>query len=232
MVKKILSRTKYFLIVVLVGILVISIFPTILSGGSAEQVQGFVTRFYVQCLERQPDTGGLNEWAGRLISGYQTGADVATGFILSEEFKAKNHSNEEFITILYRAFFNHEPDASGFNIWLGKLSGGTSREAVLDGFLKSQEFSDLCNSYGIKPYAGASTETTTTAAAAATATTTTGSGYSSGGASGFQAGRKVNFMIWGDDSAFDRPGGRVNGRTDINIFVKRNLDTKKVYLVK
>ena len=230
MVKKILFRAKYFLIVVLIGILVITIFPTILSGGSAEQVQGFITRFYVQCLERQPDTGGLNEWAGRLISGYQTGADVATGFILSEEFKAKNHSNEEFITILYRAFFNHEPDASGFNIWLGKLSGGMSREAVLDGFLKSQEFSDLCNSYGIKPYAGASTATTTTAAAA-TATTATGSGYSSSGASGFQAGRKVNFIIWGDDSAFDRPGGRVNGRTDINIFVHMNLDTKKVYLV-
>ncbi len=229
MVKKILSRAKYFLIVVLIGILVITIFPTILSGGSAEQVQGFVTRFYVQCLERQPDTGGLNEWAGCLISGYQTGADVATGFVLSEEFKAKNHSNEEFVTILYRAFFDREPDASGFNIWLEKLSGGTSREAVLDGFLKSQEFSDLCNSYGIKPYAGASTATATTAAAAAA--TATGSGYSSSGVSGFQAGRKVNFIIWGDDSAFDRPGGRVNGRTDINIFVHLNLDTRKAYFV-
>src|SRR4030065_1835473 len=184
MVKKILFRARYFLVVVLIGILVITIFPTILSGGSAEQVRGFITRFYVQCLERQPDTAGLNEWAGRLISGYQTGADVATGFILSEEFKAKNHSNEEFVTILYRAFFNREPDASGFNIWLGKLSGGTSREAVLDGFLTSQEFVDLCNSYGIKPYAGASTATTTTATTAATAATATGSGYSSSGASG------------------------------------------------
>src|SRR3989304_4588455 len=229
MVKKILSGARYFLIVVLVGIFVITIFPTILSGGSAEQVQGFVTRFYVQCLERQPDTGGLNEWAGHLISGYQTGADVAKGFILSEEFKAKNHSNEKFVTILYRAFFNREPDASGFNIWLGKLLSGMSREAVLDEFLKSQEFADLCNIYGIKPYAGASTATTTTAAA--TTTTTTGSGYSSSGVSGFQAGRKVNFIIWGDDSAFDRPGGRVNGRTDINIFVHMNLDTKKAYLV-
>jgi LCP family protein required for cell wall assembly len=225
MVKKILSRARYFLIIVLVGILVITIFPTVLSGGSAEQVQGFITRFYVQCLERQPDTGGLNEWAGRLISGYQTGADVAKGFILSEEFRAKNHSNEEFVTILYRAFFDREPDASGYSIWLGKLSSGTSREAVLDGFLQSQEFSDLCSSYGIKPYAGASTTTTTTAV------TATSSGYSSSGVSGFQAGRKVNFIIWGDDSAFDRPGGRVSGRTDINIFVHMNLDTKKVYLV-
>ncbi|MCJ7666310.1 MAG: LCP family protein, partial [Actinobacteria bacterium] len=48
---------------------------------------------------------------------------------------------------------------------------------------------------------------------------------------GFQAGRKVNFIIWGDDSAADRPGGRVSGRTDINIFVHLNLDTRKAYLV-
>jgi len=229
MLRKILSRGRYFLIVVLVGILVITIFPTTLSGGSKEQLQGFVTRFYVQCLERQPDAGGLDQWVGRLLNGSQTGADVVEGFVFSEEFKAKNHSNEEFVKILYRAFFDREPDASGYSLWLGKLSSGTSREAVLNGFLESQEFANLCNSYGIKPYAGASTAATTTVATATT--TAAASGYSSSGVSGFQAGRKVNFIIWGDDSAYDRPGGRVNGRTDINIFVHINLDTKKAYLV-
>src|SRR3972149_1564769 len=154
MVRKILSRARYFLIVVLVGILVITLFPTTLNGGSAEQVQGFVTRFYVQCLGRQPDTVGLNEWAGRLLNGSQTGADVAEGFIFSQEFTGRNLSNEAFVTVLYRAFFDREPDSSGYGIWLGKLSSGTSRESVLDGFLKSQEFAELCNSYGIIPYTG------------------------------------------------------------------------------
>lgn len=220
MLRKILSKTKYFLIVVLVGVLVLTLFPTILDGGSAEQVQSFVTRFYVQCLGRQPDIEGLNEWVGRLLNGSKTGADVAEGFVFSEEFTGRNHSNETFVTILYRAFFDREPDATGYKAWLERLAGGMSRKSVLDGFLKSQEFAALCNSYGIVPYAGAPTYTASTY-----------SGYSSSGADGFQAGRKVNFIIWGDDSASDRPGGRVSGRTDINIFVHLNLDTHKMYLV-
>lgn len=220
MLRKILFKTKYFLIVVLVGVLVLTLFPTILDGGSAEQVQSFVTRFYVQCLGRQPDTEGLNEWVGRLLNGSKTGADVAEGFVFSEEFTGMNHSNETFVTILYRAFFDREPDATGYKAWLERLAGGMSRKSVLVGFLKSQEFAGLCNSYGIVPYAGAPTYTASTY-----------SGYSSSGADGFQAGRKVNFIIWGDDSASDRPGGRVSGRTDINIFVHLNLDTHKAYLV-
>lgn len=220
MLRKILFKTKYFLIVVLVGVLVLTLFPTILDGGSAEQLQSFVTRFYVQCLGRQPDIEGLNEWVGRLLNGSKTGADVAEGFVFSEEFTGMNHSNETFVTILYRAFFDREPDASGYEAWLERLAGGMSRKSVLDGFLKSQEFAELCNSYSIVSYAGAPTYTASTY-----------SGFSSSGADGFQAGRKVNFIIWGDDSASDRPGGRVSGRTDINIFVHLNLDTHKVYLV-
>ncbi|MBU2563293.1 MAG: DUF4214 domain-containing protein [Actinobacteria bacterium] len=220
MLRKILLKTKYFLIVVLVGVLVLTLFPTILDGGSAEQVQSFVTRFYVQCLGRQPDIEGLNEWVGRLLNGSKTGADAAKGFVFSEEFTGKNHSNETFVTILYRAFFNRKPDVTGYKAWLERLAGGMSRKSVLDGFLKSQEFAGLCNNYGIVSYAGAPTYTASTY-----------SGYSSSGADGFQAGRKVNFIIWGDDSASDRPGGRVSGRTDINIFIHLNLDTRKMYLV-
>jgi LCP family protein required for cell wall assembly len=223
MIRKIFSKSKYFLLAVLVAVLVIALFPTTISGGSEEQVQAFVTRFYEQCLERQPDPGGLSEWVGRLLNGSKTGADVAEGFVFSEEFKAKNHSDEAFITILYKAFFNREPDSNGYDAWLGRMAGGMSRKAVLDGFLKSNEFAQLCDNYGITSYSGAPAYTASTAS--------TASGYNSSGISGFHAGRKVNFIIWGDDSAHDRAGGRVSGRTDINIFVHMNLDTGKVYLV-
>ncbi len=226
MARKILFKTRYFLIMVLVGVLVITLFPTTLSGGSAEQIQGFVTRFYVHCLGRQLDEEGSNVWVGGLLNGSKTGADIAKGIVLSEEFASKNYSNEEFITVLYRAFFDREPGADGYSIWLGRMSNGMNRATVLDEFLKSQEFAGLCSSYGIVPYAGAQTGGTTSSASTATS-----SSFNSSGASGFQAGRKVNFIIWGDDSAYDRAGGRVSGRTDINIFVHMNLDTGKVFLV-
>jgi len=223
MIRKIFSKAKYFFLIVLIGVLVITLFPTAINGGSEEQVQSFVTRFYEQCLGRQPDPGGLNEWVGRLLNGSRTGADVAEGFVFSEEFTSKNHSDEAFVTILYRAFFNREPDSNGYSAWLGRMAGGMSRKSVLDGFLKSQEFAQLCSNYGITSYAGAPAYTASTAS--------TASGYNSSGISGFHAGRKVNFIIWGDDSAHDRAGGRVSGRTDINIFVHMNLDTGKAYFV-
>ena len=219
MSKRLFSKAKFLMVFAIILVLIITIMPTTLSGGSAEQVQAFVTRFYVQCLNRQPDSGGLSEWVGRLMNGSKTGADVAHGFVFSEEFLANNHGNEAFLTILYSAFFNRQPDAEGYSAWLNRMAGGMNREKVLDGFLKSQEFAQLCADFGITPYAGAPQ-----------AVASTGS-FSSSGATGFHAGRKVNFIIWGDDSAADRAGGRVSGRTDINLFVHLNLDTRKAYIV-
>lgn len=219
MSKRLFSKAKFLMVFAIILVLIVTIMPTALSGGSAEQVQAFVTRFYVQCLNRQPDSDGLSEWVGRLMNGSKTGADVAHGFVFSEEFLANNHGNEAFLTILYSAFFNRQPDAEGYSAWLSRMAGGMNRGKVLDGFLKSQEFAQLCADFGITPYAGAP------AAVASTG------GFSSSGATGFHAGRKVNFIIWGDDSAADRAGGRVSGRTDINLFVHLNLDTRKAYIV-
>lgn len=219
MSKRLFLKAKFLMVFAIILVLIVTIMPTALSGGSAEQVQAFVTRFYVQCLNRQPDSDGLSEWVGRLMNGSKTGADVAHGFVFSEEFLANNHGNEAFLTILYSAFFNRQPDAEGYSAWLSRMAGGMNREKVLDGFLKSQEFAQLCADFGITPYAGAP------AAVASTG------GFSSSGATGFHAGRKVNFIIWGDDSAADRAGGRVSGRTDINLFVHLNLDTRKAYIV-
>ncbi|MBN1298699.1 MAG: LCP family protein, partial [Actinobacteria bacterium] len=180
------------------------------------------TRFYQLCLERQPDSAGLNTWVGDLLSGTKTGADVAKGFIFSKEFTDKNYDNATFVTILYRAFFDREPDGSGFDTWVGRLGSGTTRQAVVDGFVQSQEFTDLCAAYAIIPYSEYKAPTTVVSG---------GSGSISGSSSGFAQGNKVNFIVWGDDSGMGRPGGRVNGRTDINIFVHLNLDTKKAVLV-
>ncbi len=119
------------------------------EGGS---VQDFVTRFYQQCLRREPEQEGLNGWVAALQNGSQFGADFAKGIIFSPEFINRNTSNEEFVTILYRALLDREPDTGGYNGWLNQLSSGISRQDVLNGFIYSKEFENLCNSYGIAPY--------------------------------------------------------------------------------
>ena len=114
-------------------------------------IRNFVDRFYHTILERSPDAGGLNDWTERLQSGIFAGSDVARGFIFSQEFTNRDTTNEAFVTILYRSFFNREPDEAGYNDWLNRLTHGASREEVLDGFLYSLEFGNLCRNYNIKP---------------------------------------------------------------------------------
>ena len=113
-------------------------------------VTDFVTRMYQQCLNREPDTSGLNDWVYQLINQTRTGADIATGFIFSSEFTNRGLDDDAFVTVLYRAFFGREPDTGGYNSWISQLSGGTSRADVLNGFLGAQEFANLAESYGIQ----------------------------------------------------------------------------------
>ena len=225
MSSKIKGKIKYIFVFVCVLVLVALLSPSYVNAGSGAQVEQFVSRFYQVCLERQPDQDGLNKWVDTLLDGTKTGADVAKGFIFSAEFTEKNYNNETFVTILYRAFFDREPDSGGFNSWVSNLNNGTSRQKVVDGFTHSQEFVDLCSKYGILPFAGAASTTTATTATIASGGAITGAG------SGFASGNKVNFIIWGDDSGMGRPGGRVNGRTDQNLFVHLNLDINQAYIV-
>lgn len=128
------------------------IYLTSSASGTAGDVEDFVTRFYQQVLNREPDTPGLNNWVNNLIDYSLSGADVANGFIFSQEFTSRNTSNEEFVTILYRAFFDREPDTPGYTYWLSQLNSGSSRQTVLNGFIYSREFENLCTSYSIAPY--------------------------------------------------------------------------------
>lgn len=128
---------------------ILSINISSLNADSRSQVSDFVTRFYKLCLDREPDAEGLNTWVNNLLSRKITGAQAAEGFIFSTEFVSKNTNNSEFLTILYRAFFNREPDTDGFNKWLSLLNSGNSRQFVLAGFINSDEFKTLCKNYGI-----------------------------------------------------------------------------------
>ena len=116
-----------------------------------ENVEAFVTRFYQLCLDRDPDAAGLKGWTDNLLNQIQTGADVANGFIYSQEFINKNTTNEGYLTILYKAFFNRDADQAGWDAWIAELNSGRDRGYVLNGFLGSQEFLNLCANYGIKP---------------------------------------------------------------------------------
>ena len=114
-----------------------------------QQVENFVKRLYELILKRKPDGEGLGTWKNLLLNGEQTGAEVAEGFVMSDEFLNQNLSNEDYVEILYETFLNRKSDESGKGDWVKRLSEGLSRRYILKGFVESEEFERICNSYGI-----------------------------------------------------------------------------------
>ena len=113
-------------------------------------VKDFVERLYQDILGRKADASGLQAWTDVLRSGSEQGAKVAQGFIDSIEFKNRSLSDKEYLTILYHTFFNRQPDASGLQAWLNVLDSGLTRMHVFCGFAESDEFTKICESYGIE----------------------------------------------------------------------------------
>ena len=142
---------KKAVIVCMVICLAVVILPGTVLASPSGGVEAFVTRFYIHCLDRQPDAPGLANWVDHLGAGRLSGADVARHFIFSDEFMAKNTTNAQFLQVMYAAFFNRPPDPQGYAGWLDQLERGKSRDFVLSGFVHAPEFIDLCRAYGIRP---------------------------------------------------------------------------------
>ena len=124
--------------------------PTI-EDDSKLEIMSFISRLYEFVLNRKAEQGGLDYWTEELYSFRQSGAEVAQGFIFSDEFIGRRTTNEEFVTILYKTFFGREPDAVGFNYWVETLNNGSNdRFAVANGFIYSQEWANTCAEYGIR----------------------------------------------------------------------------------
>jgi len=115
----------------------------------AKKVISFVTTLYSTTLDRSPDANGVSYWTNALSSGKQTGTQVVDYFVFGKEFTARNYCNEHFLTHLYKAIFSRDADASGLTYWEGLMAKGTTREAVLNGFLGGNEFKTLCSNAGI-----------------------------------------------------------------------------------
>ena len=111
----------------------------------------FVERLYVVALGRDSEKEGKEFWCEHVGNGDLTGADCAREFLNSKEFTDKELTNEAFLKVLYRVFFNREAieDPNGYNFWLNSLET-VDRMTVVDGFINSEEWVGVCSSYGVR----------------------------------------------------------------------------------
>ena len=123
--------------------------PTAKATYPSPNATDFAERLYTKCLGRDAEASGLNYWALSLTNLENTGYAVAYMFFTSDEFVGNKYDNTEFVKRLYLTFMGREFDQSGLDYWVGLLNSGKSREDVIKGFASCNEFTEICNSYGI-----------------------------------------------------------------------------------
>ena len=122
---------------------------SLVATASLPGADGFVDRLYVNALGRPADAAGYDYWVNILNTKQMTGTEVANGFFNSAEFAARDLNNVEFVSTLYRVFFNREPDHNGLNHWVSAINNdGLTRAQVIAGFTNSAEWANTCTAYG------------------------------------------------------------------------------------
>ena len=119
------------------------------GNGFANNVSAVITGYYETILGRSPEPSGLAFWQSEATRVQNLGADVrevfftmSIQFFNSTEYLNRNTSNTQYLTDLYRTFFQREPDGPGMAFWQSFLDGGMDRGALLTNFLFSTEFSN------------------------------------------------------------------------------------------
>ncbi len=112
-------------------------------------VRNFVERLYENALGRQYDVAGRDAWVDLIMHQNGTASQVVRGFLGSEEFIGRQQSDEEFVTTLYSVFFNRVPSASEAANWTAALASGLSRADIIEAFIASPEWAEVCAYYRI-----------------------------------------------------------------------------------
>lgn len=111
----------------------------------------FVERLYTIALNRPSEPEGKQYWVDQVTKNGATGADCARFFLLgAPEFMQRKLSNEDFLETLYQVFFNRGSDPEGKAFYLNALANGASKQYVVECFIESREWCDVCADYGVK----------------------------------------------------------------------------------
>ncbi len=137
------------LLAVAMALTLVSVPSVTAQAAETSGVGGFVNRCYQVTLNRDADSTGYEDWTSQLVNGKSDGANIAFGFVFSDEYKNAGKDNGAFVTDMYTLFLGRTPDEAGYNDWVAQLEGGADREAIFAGFANSKEFFHICTDYGI-----------------------------------------------------------------------------------
>lgn len=113
----------------------------------------FVERLYTCALNRASEPGGKKFWTDEVTSGRRTGGDCARFFLLeAPEFMNRHLTVDQFVETLYKTFFDRASDAAGKAGWVEAINtGAKTRAEVVNDFIESTEWCNVCAKYSVKP---------------------------------------------------------------------------------
>ncbi len=109
----------------------------------------FAERLYTKVLGRAGEKDGIEYWTLQIAGGACTPKEAAKGFFNSKEYKDKNTANEVYVLNLYETFMDRQPVADEISYHVNRLTSGTSRDDVLEGFANAPEFIGIMASFGL-----------------------------------------------------------------------------------
>jgi hypothetical protein len=109
---------------------------------SPEHRQQEVDAYYRAFLGRAANDAGSQYWVN-LLQAHGDEDEVIQGILTSAEYTAKHATSQAFVSDLYFSLLGRASDAAGAAYWQDLLDSGTSRAAVVDGFLHTREAATL-----------------------------------------------------------------------------------------
>jgi RHS repeat-associated protein len=139
----------------------------------------FVANLYYVVFNRAPDASGLQAKDNNLRQAFAQGQAqflaevkaVAAAFFDAPDYAARNRSDQDYVTDLYKAYLNRVPSQGEVNAWVAAIATH-GRLAVRVGFADSGEFANRVS--GMYPGASGGTSTNLSAPSALNVVNTSG----------------------------------------------------------
>ncbi|MBI5675717.1 MAG: SBBP repeat-containing protein [Nitrospirae bacterium] len=110
-------------------------------------IANLVIYYYNSILNRAPEPGGVFYWTLEIERVVSLGIDIKEGFIAlgklffnSGEYLSMNTTDNAYVIDLYETFLGRTPSQGEADYWAGELSGGLTRNLLLNYFIFSAEF--------------------------------------------------------------------------------------------
>lgn len=117
----------------------------------ALSVTNFTETMYDRIIGGPYYPGFINASVDQLMDQGGSGSDLVRSLLTNDQYVPVDGSERDAVLELYSDLFNRTPSEAELDNWINAIENGATREEVLDYFLSSPEWEQVCVFYGVQP---------------------------------------------------------------------------------